>query len=259
MGSLALLALALCLPTMGRGQAPVAGFTKPAPAETVVLPKSVPDPFEPLNRTMWAFNKGLMTDVIKPTSKVYRFVVVKPVRTGIGNFGRNLTYPGRLINNLLQGKWTGARDETYRFLGNSTVGIAGFFDVATKWKVKKSEADFGQTFGQWGWKPNFFLMLPFLGPSNDRDTIGWGADTAANPLLYISPYKFDANNPLSYLGPYTYFTYADMYNNMADTVGEYVRFSQAEPDPYSEIQYAWTFARKNRVADFQVKGEQDAA
>jgi ABC-type transporter lipoprotein component MlaA/pimeloyl-ACP methyl ester carboxylesterase len=255
----ALVLLALFLPRSAYAQGPAAGPAKPPPAETVVLPKSVPDPLEPLNRAMWGFNKGLMTDVIKPTSKVYRFAVVKPVRTGIGNFGRNLTYPGRLINNLLQGKWSGARDETYRFLGNSTVGIAGFFDVATKWKIEKSEADFGQTFGQWGWKPNCFLMLPFLGPSNDRDTVGWAADTAANPLLYIAPYKFDANNPLSYLGPYTYFTYADMYNNMADTVDESVRFSQAETDPYSEIQYAWTFARENRVADFQVKGEQDAA
>jgi ABC-type transporter lipoprotein component MlaA/pimeloyl-ACP methyl ester carboxylesterase len=252
------LVLALCQPQFGRGQAPAPGLAKPPPVETVVLPKSVPDPIEPFNRVMWGFNKGLMTDVIKPTSKVYRFVVVKPIRTGIGNFGRNLTYPGRLINNLLQGKWTGARDETCRFLGNSTVGIAGLFDVATKWKIAKSEADFGQTFGQWGWRPNFFLMLPFLGPSNDRDTVGWAADTAANPLLYISPYKFDGNNPLTYLGPYTYFTYADLYNNMSDTVDEYVRFSQAEMDPYSEIEYAWTFARKNRVADFQVRGKQDA-
>ena len=256
-GRWALLLLALGLPQFGRGQEPAAGPAKPPPAQTVVLPKSVPDPIEPFNRLMWGFNKGLMTDVIKPTSKVYRFVVGKPIRTGIGNFGKNLTYPGRLINNLLQGKWSGARDETYRFLGNSTVGIAGFFDVATRWQIQKSDADFGQTFGQWGWKPNFFLMLPFLGPSNDRDAVGWAADTAANPLLYISPYRFDANNPLTYLGPYTYFTYADMYNNMADTVDEYVRFSQAETDPYSEIQYAWTFARENRVADFLVKGEQD--
>jgi len=253
------LILTLCLPRFGHGQEAAVGLTKPPMAETVVLPKSVPDPIEPFNRVMWGFNKGLMTDVIKPTSKVYRFVVVKPVRTGIGNFGRNLTYPGRLINNLLQGKWSGARDETWRFLGNSTVGVAGFFDVATKWKIQKSDADFGQTFGQWGWKPNCFLMLPFLGPSNDRDTVGWAADTAANPLLYISPYKFDGNNPLTYLGPYTYFTYADMYNNLADTVDESVRFSQAEMDPYSEIQYAWTFARENRVADFQVKGKQDPA
>ncbi len=232
---------------------------QPPSAQTVVLPKSVPDPIEPVNRVMWAFNKELMTGVIKPTSRVYRFIVVKPVRTGIGDFGRNLTYPGRLINNLLQGKWSGARDETYRFFCNSTVGVAGFWDVAAKWKILKSDADFGQTFGQWGWKPDCFLMLPFLGPSNERDTLGWAADTAANPLLYISPYKFSANNPLTYLGPYTYFTYAVMYNDLADTVDEYVRFSKAEMDPYSEIQYAWTFVRENRVADFQVKGKQDEA
>ena len=102
-------------------------------------------------------------------------------------------------------------------------------------------------------------MLPFFGPSNERDTLGLAADTAANPLLYIAPYEPVVNNPLTWLGPYTYLAYAVMYNNLADTVGEYVRFSQAEMDPYSEIQYAWTFARANRVADFQVKGEQDEA
>ncbi|MGB7746258.1 MAG: VacJ family lipoprotein [Verrucomicrobiia bacterium] len=232
---------------------------KPAAAETVVLPKSVPDPLEPVNRVMWGFNKGLMNGVIKPTSRVYRFVVVKPVRTGIGNFGRNLIYPGRLINNLLQGKWNGARDESYRFVCNTTVGVAGFFDVGTKWKIPKSDADFGQTFGQWGWKPQCFIMLPILGPSNERDTLGFAADTAANPLLYIAPYDFVANDPLTWLGPYTYFTYAAMYNDMADTVGEYTRFSQSEMDPYSEVQYAWTFARANRVANFQVKGKRDEA
>ena len=271
--------LALCLSLFAHGQGtPVAFTNSPATdlsrrlvapksdeggsqteAETVVLPKSVPDPIEPLNRVMWAFNVGLMTDVIKPTSKVYRFVVVKPIRTGIGNFGRNLTYPGRLINNLLQRKWSGARAESYRFVCNTTVGVAGFFDVASKWKIAKSDADFGQTFGQWGWKPECFLMLPVYGPSNERDTVGLAADTAANPLIYISPYKFVANDPLTYLGPYTYLNYAVMYNNLSDSVGEYVRFSQAEADPYSEIQYAWTFARANRVADFQVKGKQDPA
>jgi ABC-type transporter lipoprotein component MlaA len=208
---------------------------------------------------MWGFNKALMTGVIKPTSRVYRFVVVKPVRTGIGNFGRNLIYPGRLINNVLQGKWRGARDESYRFVCNSTVGVAGVFDVGTRWNIPKSDADFGQTFGQWGWQPQCFLMLPILGPSNERDTLGLAADTATNPLLYIAPYEFVASNPLTWLGPYTYFTYLVMYNNMSDTVGEYVRFSQAAMDPYSEIQYAWTFARANRVADFEVKGEPDAA
>ncbi len=227
--------------------------------EKVVLPKSVPDPIEPFNRLMWGFNKAFMTDLIRPTSRVYRFIVVKPVRTGIGNFGKNLTYPGRLINNLLQGKWAGAGDESRRFLFNTTFGVAGFIDVASKRKIPKSEADFGQTFGQWGWDPKCYLMLPFLGPSNERDAVGWAADTASNPLVYVTPYSFDINNPLTYFGVYSYFTYAVMYNDLSDSVGEFVRFSRAEMDPYSEIQYAWTFARKNRVADFQVKGKQDEA
>ena len=223
----------------------------------VILPESVPDPIEPFNRVMWGFNKALMTDVVKPTSRVYRFVVVKPVRKGIGNIGRNLTYPGRLINNLLQGKWGGARDESYLFACNTTVGVLGYFDMGTKWKIPKSDADFGQTFGHWGWQPHFFIMLPIFGPSNDRDTVGFAADTAANPLPYIAPYDFDANDPLTYLGPYTYFAYAVLYNDLSDSVDEYVRFSQAESDPYSEIQYSWTFARATQAAHFQVKGKTD--
>ena len=249
----------LCLLPFAPGQGTNNGLARLPAVEIVVLPKSVPDPIEPFNRAMWGFNKAVMTDVIKPTSRVYRGVVPKPIRTSVGNFGKNLTYPGRVINNLLQQKWLGARDETYRFLCNTTVGVAGLRDVATRWKIPKSDADFGQTFGQWGWQPQCFIMLPIFGPSNERDTLGLAADTAANPLLYIAPYDFDANNPFTYLGPYTYFTYAVMYNDLSDSVNEYVRFSKAEMDPYSEIQYAWTFARANQVADFQVKGEQDEA
>ena len=258
------LGLTLCLTAAALGQEPPPALTDHASritetASPIVLPKSVPDPLEPANRIVWAVNRGIMTGVIRPTSRVYRFVVVKPVRTGISNFGKNLTFPGRLINNLLQGKWRGARDESYRFVCNSTVGIAGIFDVGTRWNIPKSDADFGQTFGQWGWSPQCFLMLPILGPSNERDTLGFAADTAANPLLYVAPYEFVLENPLTWLGPYTYFTYAAMYNDMSDTVDEFVRFSKAEMDPYAQIQYAWTFARANRVADFQVKGEPDEA
>jgi ABC-type transporter lipoprotein component MlaA/pimeloyl-ACP methyl ester carboxylesterase len=259
MRSSALALLSLCLSLLAHGQTATAAATNLPSAEIVVLPKSVPDPIEPLNRAIWGFNKVFMTGLIKPTSKVYRMIVIKPIRKGIGNFGRNLTYPGRLINNLLQRKWSGARDESYGFVVNSTVGVAGFIEVADKWNIPRSDADFGQTFGQWGWKPQCYLMLPFLGPSNERDTVGLVADTAANPLLYIAPYNFVLSDPLTYFGPYSYFVYAVMYNNLSDTVDEYVRFSQAEMDPYSEIQYAWTFARANRVADFQVKGKPDPA
>ena len=211
--------------------------------DVIVLPKSVPDPIEPFNRSMWDLNMWLMSDVVKPSSKVYRFIVRKPLRTGIGNFGRNLTFPDRLINNLLQAKWTGARDESYRFLCNTVIGLGGLFDTATYWEIPHSDKDFGQTFGYWGWKPNFYLMIPLAGPSNDRDGVGMIGDAAANPLTYFSPYN--------------YASYGFSYNNLSGSVDEYVRVAKSEADPYSVLQYAWTFARENQVVNFQVKGEQD--
>lgn len=260
-------ALGWSLVTSSLAQSPPSVSTEPtrkttrpeARAEIVVLPKSVPDPIEPVNRMVYAFNQGIMTGVVKPTAKIYRFIVLKPVRTGIGNFGRNIMFPGRLINNLLQGKWVGARDETSRFFCNTTVGLAGFIDRASKWKIPKSDADFGQTFGHWGWKPGCYLMLPILGPSNERDTLGLAADTAANPLTYIAPYPAATPGLLTYVSPYTYLSSGILYNNLSDTVDDYVRVAQAEMDAYAKLQYAWTFVRENRVADFQVKGKPDAA
>jgi ABC-type transporter lipoprotein component MlaA/pimeloyl-ACP methyl ester carboxylesterase len=235
--------------------APVEPAPKAVPreanAEVVVLPKSVPDPIEPLNRMVYAFNKGVMSELVKPTAKVYRFIVIKPVRTGIDNFGKNITYPGRLLNNLLQGKWAGARDETYRFGCNTTVGVAGFFDVGTKWNIPKSDADFGQTFGQWGWKPGCYLMLPIFGPSNERDTVGLAADTAANPLTYVAPYPARTPGYLTYVSPYTYISYGILYNDLTDTVNDYVRTAQSEADSYSELQYAWTFVREPDPASLE--------
>jgi len=252
-------AVSLMLWQSARAADPTAsGASNTAPA-VVILPESVPDPLEPLNRLIWGFNRGLLTGVIKPTSKVYRHLVVKPVRTGIANFGRNITFPGRLLNHALQGKWRGAGDESRRFLWNTTVGVGGFWDVAEKQGIPRSDADFGQTFGKWGWRPSCFLMLPFVGPSSERDTAGLIADAAANPFLYFVPYKFKAANPLTYFGPYTYFSYAARYNGLADTVDDQVRFARATPDPYSELQYAWTFARASRVADFKVQGASDEA
>jgi ABC-type transporter lipoprotein component MlaA/pimeloyl-ACP methyl ester carboxylesterase len=232
----------------------------PAPSsESVVLPEPVPDPFEPFNRGIWAFNKGIILRVVKPTARAYRAVVIKPVRTSISNVGRNATYPGRLINNLLQAKWAGAGHETERFLCNTTIGVAGIFDVATKWNIPKSDADFGQTFGHWGWRPRCYLMLPIFGPSNERDALGFAADTAANPLTYLTPYPFTPTDPLTYFSPYTYHSAVVVYNNLADSVDDYARFSEAEMDPYSFLHYAWTFVRDVRKPDFTLKGDLDEA
>jgi ABC-type transporter lipoprotein component MlaA/pimeloyl-ACP methyl ester carboxylesterase len=225
-----------------------------ASAGTVVLPASVPDPFEPLNRGLWAVNDGLMRGFVKPTARGYRAVVRKPVRKAINNVGRNLTYPDRVLNNLLQRKWTGARDETYRFLCNSVLGVGGVLDVASKFKIPKSDADFGQTFGQWGWRAHFFLMLPVAGPSNDRDAVGLAADSAANPLRYVSAYPFTPSDPLTYSSPYSYFAAVSSYNELSDSVDGLVRFTQTQLDAYSEIEYAWTFVRESKVANYRIKG-----
>src|SRR5678815_1974889 len=101
----AVIVLACCWIRLSLGQPVVASNTVSqavqsavAAAEVVVLPKSVPDPIEPFNRVMWGLNREIMRDVVKPTSKVYRFIVRKPIRIGIANFGRNITYPSRLIS-----------------------------------------------------------------------------------------------------------------------------------------------------------------
>ncbi len=253
--------LALALGTGGRalGQQLGGVMSTNTISQTVVLPKSVPDPLEPFNRVMWDLNKGLLDYVIDPTARVYRLIVRKPIREGLANMGTNLNYPDRLVNNALQGKWRGVKDETYRFLLNSTAGAAGFFDIASKKGIPRSEADFGQTFGQWGWKPDFYLMLPLLGPSNDRDAVGLAGDDFSNPLTYISLHSLTVQNPHVHTQPYSYFTFGITYNDLSDNVNALVRFSQSEMDPYSEIQYEWTFAREDRVANYRIKGKQDEA
>ncbi len=225
----------------------------------IVLPSSVPDPMEPFNRGIWAFNKGVMLHVVQPSGKVYRCIVRKPIRQGIANFGRNVMFPGRFVNTVLQGNWPGMRAETDRFFCNTILGGAGFVDVATRLKIPKVDADFGQTFGKWGWYPGFYIMLPIYGPSNERDTVGLVTDTLANPMTYISPYSFTAADPRTYISPYTYYSFGTMYNNLTDSVDEYVHMGEAEMDPYSKIQYAWTFVRDTQKPDFRLTEAQDQA
>lgn len=215
-----------------------------AAADAIVLPEPIADPLEPINRGLWEVNKGVMLGVIQPTGKAYRLVVPKPLRVGIRNAGRNLGYPRRVVNNLLQERWTGARDETYRFFYNSVFGLGGLFDVGKRWGVSESEADFGQTFGTWGWRPHAYLMLPIAGPSNERDAVGSVLDSLVNPLTYFPPYS--------------YVTYGITYNNLTDTVDEYVRLSKTDYDPYYVLRYAWTLRRESRGADLSFEGAQDA-
>ena len=203
------------------------------------------DPFEPVNRGIWNINEGILLGVVQPVGRAYRTVVQPPVRTSIRHFARNATYPGRLINNALQGRWQGAGDESLRFLTNSTIGVAGFFDVASQWNIAKSDADFGQTFYGWGWHPGTFLMLPVRGPSDEMHTVGGVADELAKPWNYKYPYTLAA--------------YSTGINTLAENSENAATFVRATPDPYSSIKYLWSYTSKEEKPDWRPSGAPDPA
>lgn len=238
--------LAACSPTHP-GNGGMANWknrkSQPDIESQTTLPDFMADPFEPVNRGLWQVNKGLLVGVMQPTGRAYRTVVPKPVRGSINDFTRNITYPGRVLNHALQGRWSGAGDETWRFICNTTVGVGGFFDVATKWNMPKSEADFSQTFGTWGWKPHSYVVLPVFGPSDDRHAIGLAADEAAAPW--------------NYQYPYTAASYASRYNNLTDKTEDAIRITKSEADSYALVKYGWTYSSKDHQPDWQLRGPID--
>ena len=203
------------------------------------------DPCEPVNRSLWAVNRGLLVGILQPTGRAYRAVVPAVARRSIRDFTRNITYPGRCVNNILQGRWTGAGDESLRFFCNTTVGIGGLFDVASGWKIPKSEADFAQTFGRWGWTPQTYVMLPGIGPSDECHAVGWAADEAAAPWNYAQAGRFVA--------------YGTSYNKLSDVTEDAVRLVKSEADPYATAKLAWSYTSRQGSPDWQVTGVKDLA
>lgn len=121
---------------------------------------------------MYSFNEWFDRNIFKPVSKGYRVVLPQPVRTGIGNFFSNLHEPIVIVSDLFQGKFKQALSDTGRFLVNTTVGIGGLFDPAKHMGMPKHNEDFGQTLAVWGVGDGPYLVWPFFGPSNLRDTVG---------------------------------------------------------------------------------------
>jgi phospholipid-binding lipoprotein MlaA len=145
----------------------------------------VNDPLEGYNRAMYKFNDVLDTTVIKPVSKGYDAVVPDPISHGISNFFSNLNDVTVIINDLLQGKFHQAFQDTHRFVVNTTVGVAGIFDVASLSGLEKNNEDFGQTLGAWGVDPGAYIVLPFFGPRTVRDTVGLVGDYYTDPVTYV--------------------------------------------------------------------------
>ena len=156
-------------------------------------PESVKDCFETVNRGIFSFNQFLDGVIFEPVARGYRYIP-SPIRRGTGNAVGNLSNLITVPNNLLQGNIKEAGVNTLRFAINTTVGILGIFDPAAAMGFEKKEKeDYGQTLGSWGVGPGCYLVLPILGPSTVRDTIGTVATFAGGDPWYNVTTRNDTN------------------------------------------------------------------
>lgn len=158
-----------------------------AACATTGTPSAKPDPRDPwegYNRAMYGFNRTLDKAVLRPVARGYDWITPDPVQRGVGNVFTNLHYPVVVLNLALQGRPLDSGIALGRFAVNSTLGLVGVFDVATRFDMPAYEEDFGQTLAVWGWRDSRYLMLPLLGPATLRDGpargVDWMTDVAAN-------------------------------------------------------------------------------
>ena len=143
------------------------------------------DPWERVNRTTFKVNTALDHAIARPIARTYAKITPRPVRTGVSNFMDNLFYPVTMANDLLQLKFKPFGQDIGRFVMNTTVGIGGLFDPASKAGLPRHQEDLGQTFGYWGAGPGPYFVIPLLGPSDVRDGIARVGDTYMSPLQYV--------------------------------------------------------------------------
>lgn len=173
----------LLLTVIATGVLAGAGATRLYAAEPITT-KSNGDPYERLNKKLFSFNDDLDRYLMKPVSKGYDAITPGPIGRGVTNFFNNLGEPRVVINGILQGKLGQAVSDSVRFLVNTTIGLGGLFDVAKYFKIKRHDEDFGQTLAVWGLKRSSYFVIPVLGPSSVRDSIGELVDFFTYPLFY---------------------------------------------------------------------------
>jgi phospholipid-binding lipoprotein MlaA len=151
------------------------------------------DPFERLNRGLYAVHRGIDKVILRPVARIYLAIAPKPLRQGLHNVLANLGEPITVVNDLLQLRIGKAASATTRFLANSTVGVLGLVDVAGKSGIPYHSADFGQTLGRYGLPAGPYLFIPVLGPSSLRDLGGRMVDTTVDPVRQV---RFDGDDTL---------------------------------------------------------------
>ena len=197
------------------------------------------DPLESYNRVMYSINDTIDGAILKPVSQGYDFIVPSLVSKGISNFFSNLDDINVVINDLLQFKLVQALHDTSRFAINSTVGLIGIVDVASKYGFNKHNEDFGQTLGSWGMSTGPYIVLPLFGPSDLRDTIGLIADrTYTNPIEYID--DIAARNA---------FIITNTVDSRAGLLSAEKIVDEAAFDEYTFVKDAYLQRRQNLVYD----------
>lgn len=145
---------------------------------------SNPDPWEPFNRKVYAFNDFFDRYLLKPVAKGYDTITPQFLEDGVHHMFGNVGEVSNVLNSLLQAKFKNTAESGGRFVVNSTVGLLGFFDVASKMGLQAHEEDFGQTLGYWGVHSGPFIVVPFFGPRTLRDGFGSIADSYSDPIPY---------------------------------------------------------------------------
>jgi len=196
------------------------------------------DPWEKVNRNVFAFNEGLDAAVLKPVAELYA-KLPDGVRECFSNAFSNLRGPSTAINNALQGKPDEAVSDVGRFLVNTTFGLVGCFDPATDLGLERHREDFGQTLGVWGFGPGPFVVLPVLGPSSVRDAVG---------ILAVEPF-LDLNFYIDYPGVEYSILALRIVNERAELLPADRLISEAALDRYSFIRDGYLQRRRSLVYD----------
>jgi phospholipid-binding lipoprotein MlaA len=198
------------------------------------------DPWEPFNETMFEFNLDLDRYVLKPVAKVWDAVVPNELKLMIARGFDNFRATARIVNSLLQAKWSRAGTETSRFLINSTLGFAGLWDIARQeFGIERPDAeDFGQTLGVWGVGPGPFLVLPVLAPTTVRDLIGRVVDGFLGPAWYFTPFVASVG---LFIG--------DTINDRALNLDLFQGFEETTLDFYSAVRNAYLSRRARQIRD----------
>ena len=199
------------------------------------------DPFESTNRIVFEISDDLDTMIIRPVAEIYRDVTPRFIKNSVTNFFYNLSEVDTIINQLLQGKIVLAGQDSLRFLINSTIGIVGFVDVATRVGFERHDEDFGQTLGYWGVPAGPYVFLPLIGPSTIRDSFSKPTSWFLSGNLSVSDDE------------------AKIFINLLDAVETRERLLVAEKlivgDKYEFVKSVYLQTRNDLVFDGEVEDE----